>query len=201
MNLATAQHYAKQFQKWICAFTTTMPEIAGSIRRGRPECGDVDIVCLPLITETRDLFGEVTGQKNLLHEFVKDYVAHNASAKFQSGGDTPGKSMIIQFAKCQLDLWFATPETFATRLMCRTGSKEHNIWLASRAKRMGKKWNPYEGILYGGVWDYPNHPDQYVGGKLTTFSSERDIYAALDLPYIEPQQRELPWLIKTFGAE
>jgi len=185
MKLSIAENYAQRLCSWIQPYCGAV-NIAGSIRRGRPECGDVDIVCVPNMTETRDLFGAVTESKNLLHSFLKDYVAGDSRARFQAGGDVAGKMVILQLSKCQLDLWFATPETFATRLMCRTGSKEHNIWLASRALRMGLKWNPYEGIVQG--------------EETNRYSSEAMLYDALGLPFIEPKNRELDWLVKNFGA-
>ena len=77
---------------------------------------------------------------------------------------------------------------------------QHNIWLASRAKRQGKKWNPYEGILYGGQWQRISEQDVYAGAKQTIqFKSEADLYASLDLPFIEPKNRELDWLVNHFG--
>ena len=194
MNFLTANHYAAKLMEWI-ALKVDCAQVAGSIRRERAVCNDVDIVCIPRIEETRDLFGAVSSQRNVLHEFLREYVA-SGKATFQSGGEVPGKSVIVQLPKCQLDLWFATGETFATRLLCRTGSREHNIWLASRAKRMGLKWNPYEGILIGGEWQ----GDDYAGGQLHRFASEADIYLALDLPFIEPKHRELSWLTAKFGG-
>ena len=199
MNFATAEHYAKVLSLWIepvCAdIECQTVQIAGSIRRGRPVCNDVDIVVIPEVIEERDMFGTVIKSTNLLHEFLKQYVAANATRanapKFQSGGEVVGKSVILQLPKCQLDLWFATPETFATRLMWRTGSREHNIWLASRALRMGMKWNPYEGLMMGAVGS-----DE---GRLQRFETETALYAALDLPFIEPQNRERDWLVKNFG--
>lgn len=191
MNLASAKNYAEKIQSWIAPYCIEPSVIAGSIRRDRPVCGDIDIVCIPKVEKTVDLFGTVTGERNLLRAFLKDYVANNPTAKFQSGGEA-GKSVILQLPKCQLDLWFATPETLATRLMCRTGSKEHNIWLATRAIQMGMRWNPYEGIYMGAVG-----ADE---GKLQRFESEQAIYNALDLPFIRPSNREQSYLVKNFGV-
>ena len=201
MNLPTAKKYAEDILNWIMPHAWPA-QVAGSIRRDRPVCNDVDIVCIPKISETRDLFGTVTGNENLLHSFLTGYVATSAGrAAFQSGGNMPGKSVILQLPKCQLDLWFADEVTFPTRLMCRTGSMQHNIWLATRAKRQGKKWNPYEGIMYGGQWVRVGDQDVYSGAKQTIqFKSEADLYASLDLPFIEPQNRELDWLVKNFGV-
>ena len=206
MNLATAQNYAAKITEWLAPYCAQWPAspsgkallTAGSIRRHRPECADVDIVCVPETKAERDLFGEITSTRNLLHHFISLYVM-SGKAKLQSGSENNSKSMIVQLSKCQLDLWFATPETWATRLMCRTGSKEHNIWLCSRAKRMGMKWNPYEGLFTGGRW-LGGEPDTYVGGTLIPgLHDEMNIYGALGLPYIAPENRELPWLLEHFG--
>ena len=201
MNLAFAQHYAKKIADWISPYCVeTEPHVVGSIRRLRPICNDVDIVCRPLIVEHKEMFGTVIKTENRLHSFLSDYVeTSNGNAKFISGGDHPGKLILLELPKCQLDLWFATPETFATRMMCRTGSAEHNIWLATRAKRMGLKWNPYEGIFSGGEWRKAGDRDEYIGGTLQQFADETKIYAALELPYIDPRDRELPYLTSHFG--
>lgn len=207
MNLATAQNYANRIIDWLRPHIETREHligygsihVAGSIRRHRPECGDVDIVCLPRITEQKDMLGEVIEHTNHLWNHI---VTERAAGRLtiESGGEKPGRMMIAQLRKCQLDLWFATRETFGTRLMCRTGSKEHNIWMASRAKRRGWKWNPYEGLFTGGIWTTgPSGVEAYAGGTLHPARTEAEIYQALDLPFIEPQNRELPWLVKEFG--
>jgi len=201
MNLATAARYAELIvDGWIYSLSEQF-RVAGSIRRQRSVCNDVDIVCIPRYSETKDLFGAITSRENLLHSFLKRYVAESGGrASFQSGGEVAGKSVILQLPKCQIDIWFADEATFATRLMCRTGSKEHNIWLASWAKRQGKKWNPSEGILEGGEWRKIGEESIYDGAKKTSrFKSEEDIYAHLGLPFIEPKDRELDWLTKNFG--
>jgi DNA polymerase/3'-5' exonuclease PolX len=202
MNLAIAKDYAEKISIWITPYCQDgVPSIVGSIRRQRPICNDIDIVCIPHIVEQTDMFGTVIKTENRLHQFLSDYVeTSNGNAKFISGGDKPGKLILLELPKCQLDLWFATPETFATRMMCRTGSAEHNIWLASRAKRMGVKWNPYEGLFSGGEWRKAGDRDEYLGGTLQQFASETEIYAALELPFIDPKDRELPYLTTHFGS-
>ena len=178
MNLATARNYAEKIIEWIAPDCAEPPIVAGSIRRERPVCNDVDIVCIPKIKVDTDMLGEAIGHRNLLH--------HRLSLECLSGkgklinGAESGKMMIIQLRACQLDLWFATSDTVGTRLLCRTGSMQHNIWLAERAKRMGLHWNPYEGLL--------------LAGSLLKARSEDEIYATLGLPYIEPRDRELEFI-------
>ncbi|MDE2099080.1 MAG: hypothetical protein KGL39_17635 [Patescibacteria group bacterium] len=191
MDLDTAQRYAAHILGWLRPHCDRL-EVAGSIRRGRPVCNDVDIVCIPCLTEYKDLLGHVTGRQNQVHMFLLNYVADyqarhpgnmgQEQVRVISGGETVGKQMIVQLPKCQLDVWFATEATFASLLLCRTGSKEHNIWLCQRAVERDIHWNPYEGLS-----------DQ--GGVLPA-RSEEELYKHLGLAFIEPKNRELPWIQK-----
>ena len=192
MPLATAKDYAGKIVAWLAPFCERI-EIAGSIRRRRPQCADVDIVCIPIVTEALDLLGAVQSRSNRLLEFLQDYVQERNPSRsqhlkpyFVSGGEKEGKQCILELNKCQLDLWFATPETLATRLLCRTGSREHNIWIAERAKKLGGHWNPYEGLT--------------LNGELVPARTELELYAALQLPFIPPERREVNWLNQNFGV-
>ncbi|HEV2329208.1 MAG TPA: hypothetical protein VGY56_10510 [Verrucomicrobiae bacterium] len=208
MTIDHALRYAVKIVEWIspyCTVGSAPPHgasiaTAGSIRRDRPECGDVDIVCIPKLKEERDMLGAVIHRENLLFSFIKAH-ARSGAARITSGGETEGKQMIVELKKCQLDLWFADEKNFASRLLCRTGSKDHNVWIATRCKRMNLKWNTYEGILSGGTF-WPGdsaRSDEYVGGKLEQFATEAEFYARLGLPFIEPKNRELDYLVKNFG--
>jgi DNA polymerase/3'-5' exonuclease PolX len=180
MNLATAKKYADAIVAWLTPHCHRI-EIAGSVRRGLDNCNDVDVVAIPKVDQERDMLGNVIREDNLLWQFLNRHVA-SGKATFQTGGNQPGKFCILQLAKCQLDVYFATPETFGMRLLCRTGSKEHNIWLCERAIAAGLKWNPSEGLE--------------VAGQVMPLKTEGEIYEALNLKFIEPQNREIDWIRK-----
>lgn len=204
MKIETATHYAAKIHAWLLPHADHL-QIAGSIRRERPVCNDVDVVVIPKIEHSLDLLGEVSTRRNRVLEFLQEYVRlatreEGSRPKFVSGGEREGKSIILDLRKCQLDLWFADERTLATRLLCRTGSREHNIWLASRAKRQGRKWNPYEGVLTGGQWRRIGDAEEYMGGQLQPAASEAEVYALLDLPFIDPRDREIQILNERFGA-
>lgn len=178
MDLKTAKRYADKIAEWISPFCEGPDRIviAGSIRRQRPLCNDVDIVCIPKTEVQRDLLGNVTGEINLLFRFLQDYVKDHSEARFISGGTQVGKQVLLQLPKCQLDLWFATRQTWATRVLCRTGSREHNIWLCNEARKRGMTWDPYWGLK--------------VGDRVLELESEEEMYRALGLPYLPPEKRE-----------
>jgi len=181
MPYSTAIKYAEYILAWLNPYCQSL-KIAGSIRRGRPLCNDVDLVCIPKFQTGHDLFGEVTSTINLLWNYLDEYVANSGGrAMFLAGGSRDFAS--IQLPKCQLDVWIATAETWATRLLCRTGSKEHNIYLCQRAERMGMHWNPSEGLT------------RKSGEPIPCFN-EAEIYRALGMKFIEPRNRERSYLAR-----
>jgi len=181
MNLITAQRYAEKILTWLMPHCERI-QVAGSVRRARPECADIDLVVIPRLDVTRDMFGTVLTTRNVTWCFLCNYIAQsNGTAKWLAGQENEhGKNWLLQLPKCQCDIFTATPDTWGTVLLCRTGSKEHNIWLASRVKASGGHWHPAEYLR--------------LGGKTHDVRTEESIYAACGLPYIEPADRELPYL-------
>lgn len=141
--------------------------VAGSIRRGREWCNDIDIVCMP-----KDL--------------PALRIRATQKARPLAGGD--GLFSVELPNGGQVDFFFTRPETrdlagvqptnWGTVLLCRTGSKEHNIYVASTAADMGLHWNPQRGVL--------------SADKQTVLAceTERDVLKALGMAYLEPERRE-----------
>jgi DNA polymerase/3'-5' exonuclease PolX len=197
LPLAAARAYADRLMIWLAPYVERAM-VVGSIRRLRPICQDVDIVCIPKVTTHTDLLGQVVARDNHVFEFLQIYIRERnplnspgRAPRFISGGDKEGKQVLLELPKCQLDLWFADEKTWATRCLCRTGSKDHNIWLADRATFRGLHWNPYEGLLPLG-----HSGEQHLEDPPMVTPTEESIYAALGLAYIEPKDREGDWLRK-----
>lgn len=184
---ARAKIFAEQIVIWMQPYVTRA-EIAGSIRRRLMYCGDIDIVCIPKLTRNKTgLFETDLEVENTLRTFLIDYVTNTAAASWSNGKEPApyAKNLLLQLPRCQLDLWCSNEEKFATRLLCRTGSKEHNIWLASRFQHLGLHWNPYEGVSRAGI--------------IIPTATEEEIYALAKLPFIAPENRESEYLVKTYG--
>ncbi len=95
---------------------------------------------------------------------VADVLAHGptkTSVKLRSGMD--------------VDMRVVPAESFGAALVYFTGSKAHNIVLRKMAIGKGLKLSEY-GVFQG---------DQSIAGR-----TEKDVYAALGLPYILPELRE-----------
>lgn len=148
-------------------------EVAGSYRRGRKDSKDLDIVVLG---------------------FYKDLI-QSRLAEFFPGGDQPrlgdrvapagGKSgqYILRWyvplgdSEILIDFQFCAPEHYEATLLFYTGSGQFNMGMRARAKAMGYALNQY------GLWDREDRT------KLIA-STERGIFKALGLPYIDPKDRE-----------
>lgn len=162
---------ARAIAEHICKELAPMCEridIAGSIRRSRPVCGDIDIVCLPYANQRDAIITRCTRQGALVKQ-GQQYV------------------MIELRGGVQLDLWFAhreggdmfdpEPCNYGVLLLARTGSAAHNVYLASRAKSLGLHFHPHKGVT--------------SRGRIVASVEEADIFRALNLPFIEPEKREV----------
>lgn len=193
--LAEARRIAEHIRATLASLCEQI-DIAGSVRRGRPNCGDIDLVLL--LKE---------GQRDALEKRVRQ----SANTRVLKSG-----TQIMAFVLhngMQVDLYFATPATsdffsttptnYGMRLLAMTGSKEHNVKLAKLAKSNGVHFHPYKGLMRGGEYvtvdyhhreapggEYVNRREEYEGGEVFASATEEEIFAALGLPFIPPAERE-----------
>ena len=130
-------------------------EIAGSIRRQKPMVKDIDLVLIARDRWNLDL-------------------ALMRMGNYKMSGK---KITRVEMDAIPLDVYFATPETFATLLLIRTGSKENNIRLCSLAKKRGWHLAASGDGLFNQNWER-------IAGD-----TELSIYNALGLPYQRPEER------------
>ena len=169
-------------------------EIAGSIRRGRPDPADVELVAVPRLTPVAyDLFGDVTATTDELHaccERLRD------EGRFADRLGVDGKAAFGRKYKrllwaapdgesVPLDLFCPTPEAFGLILLLRTGpggfSRRVVTPRGARPAAGGTGWLP-EGlqVFDGWLWRF---------GVLVPTPEEADVFEALGLPWLEPQAR------------
>lgn len=106
-------------------------------------------------------------------QIVALFIRHEDVQRVIAQGET--KSSVILRGGLQVDLRVIDPESYGAALHYFTGSQLHNIALRRLARQMGLKINEY------GVFK----KDQRIAGV-----SEKDVFAALNLPYIAPELRE-----------
>ncbi len=171
MKLARAQECAKRLVDWLLPFADRV-EVAGSVRRGKAEVGDIDLLIIPRLEEQRDMLGEVVARRNATWVEINRRITEKGWTVQRAGAE------IVSFtaADVQVDIFWTTEERWGTALLCRTGSKEHNIWLATYAQTRGMKWNPGLGLYHAGR--------RYS-------ETEEGIYKALGIDFIPPEKREI----------
>lgn len=172
LDLSFAEEVAAQFIADFGPFADSIA-VAGSVRRRRPKVGDIDLVAVPRLESMVDLFGEPTGCKNLLQHAVRQKAAALPGWHLEADGPYYQRLLIHAY---QVDLWHTHPAHFGSVLLCRTGSKEHNIWLSMRAVRQRCRWEPTKGL--------------HLSNGTLVGDTEESIYEALGLPYIPPEHRE-----------
>lgn len=175
MTLEWATHYAEKIQEWIAPACERI-QVAGSVRRRRPHCKDIDLVLIPKIEVEKDMLGEETARFNKVALFLADYIHNTEGAGIMSGTGPDPDITRVQLPKCVLDIFFASQENWASRLLCRTGSAAHNVYLIEKAKSLGLVWKPQQGIIRD--------------GQVIPAETEEDIFTMLQMDYLTPEQRE-----------
>lgn len=147
--------------------------IAGSIRRQKPEIGDIELVAMPMLEPVCDLFGmpvegmERSGLDERLASLRPVYTKNGAKYKQ------------FAFEGVSVDLFIASAETWGCVSTIRTGSADFTRWLVTNRRHGGGcpshlKFN--EGRIFNG------------STPLDT-SEERLVFEALEQPWIEPVER------------
>lgn len=161
--------------------------VAGSIRRMQPWVSDIDLVVIPKWESKDSLFGMTEDLGNTdfyaaVRQELWDITAEGTKL-------IRGKSYIATSSSIGVDLYVATPESWATLLLIRTGSKEHNIWMCSRAFHCGGKLHADgSGLELAGQYDPIRQ--RTMNHRVVQPESEEDIFKLLGLPYAEPKLRE-----------
>lgn len=161
-------------------------EIAGSIRRGKPEVKDVEIVCVPRWIERpgTDLFG-TPEPVNVLHDWAKTtnlvrWIKPGVSEIIDWEPKADGKywrGILWQHGDLKLDLFIAKPENFGAIYLIRTGSADFSQACVTHALRIGKR-------CVDGHFT--------VGGEPVPTPTEESVFELLNLRYVEPARRTGP---------
>lgn len=158
-------------------------EIAGSIRRNKFEVKDIEVLCIPKsFTTSSAMFGgkDVTTRSD---GFVRTV---NQLAKIK-GDAREGKYMqravlldkddypAIQERKIIIDIFTATPSSWGSQLLIRTGDSDFSrLFMGTILPKYGYR---AEG---GFVWK---------GDDVVNLPEEREVFALVGIPYIEPHLR------------
>jgi DNA polymerase/3'-5' exonuclease PolX len=165
LDLKTAENIAGMVISLVDAWCQKI-EVVGSIRRKRPEIHDVDFVVLTYEDEHNEHW-----------KGLKDSMITFAGAKVVLNGDEIFRTLMPLGEWIQVDFYRAKPETYGIHKLIRTGSAEHNVYLAKLAIKKGMRLQYSKGLMRNG---------EVIAGK-----NESDVLHGLGLPWIEPYLREI----------
>lgn len=157
-------------------------EIAGSIRRLKPDVGDIEIVYVPRMCLAPDLFGGgalVPASDAVIERMVKAVViGKRKNSKGSTMWGVRNKLGMHVDSGIPVD-FFATEEAaWWNYLVCRTGGAENNMEIAGRAQAKGWQWNPY-GPGFTRLAD----------GEVVAVGSEAEVFRFVGMKYLKPEER------------
>lgn len=147
-------------------------EIAGSLRRKRPQIGDIEIVAIPHYQT--DMWGNLCPDKETpLDRFLTQspaMVLHKNGAKYKSFAQSSHK----------IDLFLTLPSNWGNIFAIRTGSSDFSRWLVTPVS--------WAGAMPIGM----RQKDGYLwrGETRIDCPEESDLFAALGLPFIPLEDRD-----------
>lgn len=167
--------------------------VAGSIRRGRPTVGDVELVAIAR-TEQRpvDLFGRLE-TADLLDERCRELLADGTFALRldKNGHHANGrKYKRLLFRGFPLDLFVTDRACWGVVFLLRTGPSEFNQHLVLKRSLGG--WLP-RGFFFrdARVWRLPPPFDADLVDQAEPLATpeEADVFRVLGYAYVPPEQR------------
>lgn len=172
MRLKQAHQLARKVKATMEPFCERIA-IAGSIRRKKEEVKDIEIVMIPKMANSNN---RSTGWIKAIRSFGYIYKGDK-----QKGGVNVAK--YIQTAMGQenikIDFFIATPENWSMTYLIRTGPADFSASILLRFNTFG-----YRSV--GSIPTLIKDPDIKL-----SFESEEKIFDFLNLPYLEPEIRDL----------
>lgn len=162
LNLKEAEEIAKQIKTAVTAHCERI-QVAGSIRRQKPKVHDIDFVA---VAKSDAEWQKITEELKRM------------KAKLSCSGNSVTKALLpYKNSLVKVDFYRAKPSNFGIHLLVRTGSAEHNMWLASLAISKGMRIKYSEGLI---------KENTVIAGE-----DEKEVFEALGLHYTAPSQREI----------
>lgn len=156
--------------------------IAGSLRRGKPEVGDIELLYIPKLAQLPDGLFDVKAFNLADSELVQlvgmGVLRPRPNVNGHTSWGEKNKLAMHVPSGIPVDLFSTTAENWWVALVVRTGSKETCLRLTTGAHKLNR-----ELIAYGsGVRDRKT-------GDITKAVSEEDVFNLCGIGYLDPHER------------
>ena len=142
-------------------------DVAGSIRRQKPDIGDCELLVIPAPWGVFEYFLSSAMDRGILTKRLN-----------KNGHETFGrlnKLMVHVPSGIGIDLFSTTPENWGMALVVRTGPSEWNIAMMAAFQRLGTPAHAYGGVT--------------VNGTEVECPTEQRVFDLLGIPYLQPGER------------
>ena len=158
---------------------------AGSLRRLKPEVGDIEVVFIPKIEahpDPDDLLGHLI-PTSLVDAWLAGEIKAGRMERRRNVNGSPLWGPVNKLARHMasgigVDFFQADRRNWYSLLVCRTGSAESNTRICNAAIERGLRWDMYAGLR-----------DRLSGVLVFEPASERALFERVGLPYLEPKDR------------
>lgn len=184
LPLARAEAWAYPWtERLLLCGAVTRVLVAGSVRRRKPEVGDIEVVCVAregAVEEPGDLLGpRIVQRDHLLHELDRQVTA-GYLVPGQRLGPRMRQYSVPALDGAQLDLFVVRPPAhWGVIAAIRTGPADYSQWLVTRARARGLYVQ--DGVLRS-----------QTDGRVVPCPEEEDFFAALGLDTPPPRLRVAP---------
>lgn len=168
-KLADARRYADRVVAMLAPYCHRI-EIAGSVRRNKPEVKDIEIVCIPKRVQLTGLFDTQEGDP--VPEFIQ---VVNKFKKVKGSPTGKYTQRILPVVGIKLDLFIVNPDNWGFQFAIRTGSANYS------AQTLGVAWVKagYKGV--DGMLT--------KNGVIVPVREEKEFFELIGVPFIEPENR------------
>lgn len=184
-----AYHVAMQVRGSLAGYCERI-EIAGSIRRRVPLCGDIELVAIPTMHAEYDLFNNLVDKHNRLWEQLDKlmYEGKIFHAEPQRWGD---KYRAFNFQTKNTDFWkvdlfTCQADNWGDTFLIRTGARDFSKWMVTPQKHGGAlpdDMKHHQNML----WLLGSSGEMLEVHQLY---EEQDWFDLCGLPFIPPEYRD-----------
>ncbi len=147
-------------------------EIAGSVRRQKPQVGDIELLCIPKYVGGFDQLDRAI--EELMFQHILDFRLNKLGSRVYGL-----KNKLLQHVESGIgvDIFSTTEECWSVALVMRTGSVKTNMKIAKAALKKGYRFH-----AYGSGFTTPR-------GNIVCHS-EAEVFEAVGLPCLNPWERD-----------
>ncbi|KKL25821.1 hypothetical protein LCGC14_2401470 [marine sediment metagenome] len=145
-------------------------EVAGSIRRRKPQVGDIELLVIPRYVAAVDQLDREIGAL-----MIQGILGHRRTRRGSRIYGSKNK-LLIHVNGIGVDIFSTDEQCWPVALVVRTGGKETNKRIATAALRKGWRFH-----AYGSGFSTPD-------GEIVCHS-EREVFEAVGLRYLETWER------------